>query len=247
MMCLALFSSVRADEEEYHVFTDVQGRTFKGKLMEYDAASAEVVLTRSDGKTGGIPLTKFSDADRTYIREWGAEHRFQNELEVAPSLKVTRLSSEESGISDPAKKVFDVFYQIRFINRSDGPIGPLAFEYCIFYNQGERDDRTIHFEEGSCYGKGIVDGLDPLSEQVSNSKPVRLYTDGGKVGLFGTDVTSLGNIRGIWLRLKTTLPSGREIEREYRTSDDEFWDWAPYTFGAGLNEGEKKQTYYFIK
>ncbi|HSR88390.1 MAG TPA: hypothetical protein VLL07_05510, partial [Pontiella sp.] len=82
---------------------------------------------------------------------------------------------------------------------------------------------------------------------VSKTRFIRLYTEGGRVGIFGTETVSLANMRGIWLRLKTTLPSGREIVREHRTADDPGWEWAPYSFGAGLNEGAKKQTFYYIK
>jgi hypothetical protein len=133
------------------------------------------------------------------------------------------------------------------MNRTDASFEKLDFEYCIFYNQGEREGRTIQYEEGSCYGKGVVELLDPSSEHVSETKSIRLYTEGGQVGLFGTDVVSIANVRGIWLRLKTKLPSGREIVREYRTSDDELWKWSPYSFGAGLNEGASAQTFYYIK
>jgi hypothetical protein len=246
-LCLMLSASVFAGDEGYRTFSDTQGHSFKGRLIDYKAASESVVLKRSDGIAGRVKLARFSDADRLFILEWAAERRFQEELELVPSLNSTAVSKKESGISDPGKRVYDVFYEIRFINRSDAPFEKLDFEYCIFYNQGEREGRTIHYEEGSCYGADIVEGLAPSSEQVDETRTIRLYTEGGKVGLFGTDVVSLAHVRGIWLRLKTRLPSGREIEREYRTSNDELWEWSPYTFGAGLNEGERKQTYYHVK
>ena len=244
---LMLTTSAFAGGEEYRTFSNIRGQTFKGRLVNYEAATETVVLKRSDGIAGRMPLVRFSDADRIYILDWWTARRFQEELELVPALNATTVSRKESGISDFSKRVYDVFYEIRFINRSDAPFEKLEVEYCIFYNQGEREDRTVHYEEGSCYGADIVEGLDPSSEHVDETKSIRLYTEGGTVGLFGSDMVSLAHVRGIWLRLKTRLPSGREIEREYRTSNDELWKWSPYTFGAGLNEGAGKQTYYYHK
>jgi hypothetical protein len=243
MFCIA----VLADDEGFRIFSDQNGRTFKGQLKEYNAASETVVLRRSDGKTGSIQLALFSDEDRVFIIDWGASRRFLEGLDIVPSLKTIAVSKKESGISGFTKRVFDSSYEVRFINGTDAPFGRIEFEYCIFYNQGERKHRTVQYEEGVCYGKGVVEGLDPSIEHVSITKPIRLFTEGGQVGIFGTETVSLANMRGIWLRLKTTLPSGSEIEREYRTADDPMWEWAPYSFGAGLNEGPKKQTFYYIE
>ncbi len=247
LMCLILSTAVRADDEGYRTFSDTQGRTFKGRLMDYEAASETVILKRSDGKTGRVPLARFSDADRLFILDREVSRRFQEGLEFMPKLRSVAVSKKESGISDVTKRVFDVFYEVRFINRSGAPFEKLDFEYCIFYNQGERDDVTVNYEEGSCYGKGVVELLEPSSEQVNQTKTIRLYTEGGSVGVFGAEVISLATVRGIWLRFRIKLPSGQEIEREYRTADDADWKWAPYSFGAGLNEGASKQTYYFVK
>ena len=247
LLCVMLSIAVFAGGEQYRTFSNIRGQTFKGRLLNYEAATETVVLKRSDGIAGRMPLARFSEADRSYILDWGPARRFQEGLELVPALNSTKVSRKESGVSDPGKRVYDVFYEIRFINRSDAPFEKLEFEYCIFYNQGEREDRTVSYEEGSCYGADVVEGLGPSSEHVDETRTIRLYTEGGTVGLFGTDIVSLAHVRGIWLRLKTRLPSGREIEREYRTSDDELWQWAPYTFGAGLNEGAREQTHYYVK
>lgn len=246
LLCLMLAGPVLS-EEEYRTFSDTQGRTFEGRLLDYQTASETVILQGSNGKKGRVKLSMFSEADRRFILDWGALDRFQKGLELMPSLNSIAVSRKDSGVSDTTKKVFDSFYEIRFVNRTDAPIGNIDFEYCIFYNQGERENRIIQYEEGVCYGKGIVELIDPSSEHMSNTKPIRLYTEGGRIGLFGAETVALANMRGIWLRLKTTLPSGSEIVREYRTSEDAEWKWAPYSFGAGLNEGERKQTYYYVK
>ena len=247
LMCLMLSAPVRADEEGYRTFSDTQGRTFKGQLIDYEAASETVVLTRSDGRTARTQLARFSDEDRLFIIEWGASHRFQKGLEIIPTSSSTPLPREEAGISDVTKKVFDVFYEIHFVNRTDAPFEKIDYEYCIFYNQGNRKGRTVQYEEGSCYGTGVVELLNPSAEQVGHTKSIRLYIEGSQVGLFGAEINSIAHVRGIWLRLKTKLPSGREIMREYRTSDDERWEWAPCSFGAGLNEGAREQTHYYVK
>jgi len=246
LLCLLLSDGARADEVR-RTFTNRQGRTMEAQLLDYEAADKTVVIKRPGAITGRAPLVWFSDADQSYILDWAATRRFREGLELLPELRFKAVSKKESGISEPGVKVFDIFYEIRFLNTTDVPFAPIDFEYCIFYNQGIRDDRTVNYEEGSCYGAGVVDRLDPTAGHVSSTRSIRLYTEGGSVGLFGTDILSLGNVRGIWLRFRTKLPSGREIEREYRTSDDELWEWSEYTFGAGMNEGAKKQTYYYVK
>ena len=244
---LMLCTSVRSDEAGYRTFSDTQGRTFKGKLMDYEAASKTAAFKLSAGKKGRMPLTMFSDADRLFILDWEASRRFHEGLEVKPTPSFSVVSEKESGINDITKKVFDSFYEIRLINKTDVRCEKINIEYCIFYNQGERKNRTVRYEEGVCYGKDVVELIDPSSEQACKTKSVRLYTEGGNIGLFGSENVALANVQGIWLRLTMKLPSGSEIVREYRTSDEEHWKWAPYSFGAGLNEGAHVQTYYFIK
>ncbi len=246
LMCLMLSTPVFSDEA-YRTFSDTQGRTFKGRLIDFEAASETVVLMRSGGKTGRMQLAMFSDADRLFILDWRASHRFQEGLEFMPTLNSTPVSKKESGISDATKEVIDSVYKIRLMNRTDAPFEKIHFEYCIFYNQGERKGRTVRYEEGSCYGKGVVELLRPSSELVGETKSIRLYTEDSRSGAFGSDASSLANVHGIWLRLKTKLPSGKEMMREYRTSEDIEWKWAPYSFGAGQNEGAHEQTFHYIK
>lgn len=248
LMCLVLSASVHADDEAYRIFTDEQGSVLEAKVIGYEADSETVVLKTAAGKTGRMSVARLSDEDRRYILKWWEIDCFQKGLELIPELCSVSVSKEEAGTYDLNKKVFDVFFKIRFNNRTTASFEKLEFEYCIFYNQGERGgNRAIQYEEGSLYGKGVVERLGPSSEQMSETERIRLFTEGGGVTLFGSDVVSIANVRGIWIRLEAKLPSGTEMMREYRTSDDELWKWVPCSFGAGMNEGARQQTFFYTK
>lgn len=227
--------TVRSAEHIY-TFTDIQGRSFDGSVMAFDPDEQLVTIRRTDGKTGKMALSRFSEKDGRYISNWVATNDFMNAVGITVKLASDGVQPVDgSGV----EQVADFHYRILVRNESASNFGKVAVEYCIFYRQGERNGNTIHYDEGTCYGKAMV-ALDSKSSVILKTKDVRLYSQSGLSTLFGlSENLSDAEIRGIWLRFKTKPPLGAEVVREHRTSDDERWTWATYSIAAGRNPGQR--------
>ena len=235
LVCMLASAALAGDE--CRMFTDAQGRTFSGKVIGFDEQEELVTLKCEDGRTGKMPLSVFSEADQTYFRDWGVSNDFLHGLVITANLKSAEVSRKESGFSDMQKKVFDSIYEIGLRNKTATTFGKIKIEYCMFYRQGVRKDCTVHYAEGICFGKTAVESLAPHVTEGFKTKSVRLYAEGADYTVFGVSGVSDAEVRGIWLRIQIKLPSGGELLREYRTSNDDFWKWTPQSIGVGLNKG----------
>jgi hypothetical protein len=242
LLCVLMVSESVA----YRTFTDTQNRTFDGLLQAYNATNQTVTIRRSDGRTGKMPLTLFSEQDRDYIHNWGMTNDFVRALRITVSLDSGRAVDEEgNSVSMGSRNIRDFHYRLELKNPSTSLFERIDVEYCIYYRQGERDGNQILYDEGTCYGKMKVEFLEPGTSQQFDTRRVRLYSEQGSQTLFGlADSLSTADIRGIWLRLRMKLPAGGVIEREYRTSDDDMWKWVQYSIGAGMNQGSGAYQYF---
>jgi len=222
---------------EMRTFTDTQGRQIDGHLLAFDAASQIVTIKRADGRTGKLALSTLAEADRLIIQDWSYREAFLNGLTLTTELTSTNIPAIAAGISDRSRKVFDAVYEIELSNPTAYSFEKLDLEYCIFYRQGERNGIVVKYDEGICYNKQRVAVIKPKDKISLETTKVRLYTESGSQTLFGQTSVSDAGIRGIWMKLKAKLPSGEEIVREYRTSDDKYWKWTPGTVGVGMNGG----------
>lgn len=236
--CL-LSSSISRAAVNDRDFRDAQGRSFKGQVLTYDAAEEIVSIRRADGKTANLKLALFSEPDREYIRRWSAMNDFRNRLNIVPTLRSNKVSSEKGKDSEVDKTITEWWYEVLLENPSSAALGKITYEYCIFYRQGVRDGYTINYDEGIYYNKGTINTIAPASSTVVKTKPINLYTENGNVTVFGQVSSSESNMHGLWLRMTTTLPSGEKVVRDFRTSDDELWAWRTYSIAAGMNEGHK--------
>ena len=90
-LALAGFSSMSGSE--YRIFTDSQGREISAKLLR--VSSEDIYIEREDGLKAKVPLSKFSDSDQRYVKDWA-----QMELLRSGAVKV-RFATDRSD-----KKVF---------------------------------------------------------------------------------------------------------------------------------------------
>ncbi|MEC5127785.1 hypothetical protein VSU19_13550 [Verrucomicrobiales bacterium BCK34] len=67
-LCLALSPDSRAESAASRTWTSTTGQSFEGSLTSASEDSATV--RRSDGKTFDVPLTKLSEADQTFVRQY---------------------------------------------------------------------------------------------------------------------------------------------------------------------------------
>jgi len=223
--------------EPVHTFTNIQNRSFDGSIMEFNPTDQLVTIRRVDGKTGQFALDQLSDETRRYICNWAVTNDFMNSVGITVKLASSGVGETAGGASE---QVADFHYRVQLMNSSSSVFGKIAVEYCIFYRQGEREGNTIRYDEGTLYGKAMVDSLGSKSSALVKTKDVRLYSQSGLSTLFGlSENLSDADIRGIWLRFRMKSPLGVEMVREYRTSDDERWIWTAYSIAAGRNPGTR--------
>ncbi len=245
-LCLMSTLPARSDGP-YRTFTNTQERTFDGRILAFNAIDEAVSIERSDGKTGQMPLSMFSEGDRQYIRDWGVTNDFFHGIKIGTLLRSSTASVEETDLTDVTKQVKDYRYDVQLRNTSTTAFKEIDIDYCIFYRQGERDGYTTIYDEGICYGKVSDLPLAPDESKLLETKSVRLYSASGYQTMFGTIEMSDAEIRGIWLRMVIKGPSGKKIMREYRTADDDLWKWTPHSVGAGLNPGSTGTRYFYTK
>ncbi len=229
---------------EYHTFSDANDRSFEGRITDFNTGAATVTIERADGKTGSMPLSAFAEATRDYIRNWGASNDFMKGVTVSVQLKSKPVEDDQTAAAHSSRQHSVHHYLVRLKNETSSSFKKIAVEYCIFYRQGDRDGSTIHYNEGICHGRTNVELLNPAAVTALETKGVRLYSEEQQMTMFGAADTFNADIRGIWLRLTTKLPSGEKITREYRTSNDSFWKWADYSIGAGENKGDSSYRFY---
>jgi hypothetical protein len=235
LLCLL---PIRGWSSEYHTFSDTNDRSFEGTIKAFNAAAAVVTIERVDGKTGQMPLSAFAEATRGYILNWGASNDFMKGMTLSVDLKSQSVASGKLDAAQVPERVSEFYYVVQLSNKTTAALNKIAIEYCIFYRQGDRDGSTINYKEGICHGRESVEPLKPSATSALETKSIQLYSEESQTTIFGAADTFNADVRGIWLRLTTTLPSGEKITREYRTSNDSFWKWADYSIGAGLNKGD---------
>ena len=146
---LAAFG-IRADED-YHFFTDAQGRTISAKITACELAKNKVTLEREDNKQRvTVPIDMFTDDDQRYIKDWIDSNAFLSTriLEVkCAARQVKKWSENESAsVTYSSGNTVDDFvhnvikyeqsaYVFTFKNREAVPIKGLELRYCIYYEQ----------------------------------------------------------------------------------------------------------------
>lgn len=222
--------------EPHHEFRDMQGRKFSGNVVAFDASKQIVTVRRNDGKTGKMSLNVFCGPDQLYIRDWGISNDFMSGLNVSVQLVSSNVSSRATGVADVSKDIFEQGYKIHLENDSKSDFGRITVDYCIFYRQGVRNRDTVNYEGGIARGKTALAELPIGADSTCKTMTIKLFSEAGSQTIFGKIEDSKSNVKGIWLRLKTKLPSGHEVVREFRTSQDSSWKWSDSSVGVGLNK-----------
>ena len=231
--------SAHSEELEFHRFTDTQGNTFRGVLKAYNSKTGVATIRRLDGKTGDAKLSLFSEADRLYIRIWGLKDSFTRGVTITPQQITRKLGEDEASISDATKIIWQTGYALKLRNTSNYDFSEIAMEYCIFYRQGIRKAGEQVYSEGTLYNQELLEPLKSNEERIITTKLTKLYQERGQESLFGAISGSKAEVRGIWIRLTTRLPSGELCVRDFRTSEDDDWKWVDQSIPVGLNLAER--------
>ena len=238
-LCFATCLSWAGDN--YHAFTDVNGRSIKGQLMGFEAGSQVVTIKRED-KTYRVKLAVFSKVDQQYILYQSLKRDYTDSVKISAKRRQLDHTGTGLGKRHRVKNVKSITYEIILKNHSISLFERIDIEYCIFYRQGERNRHIMVFSHGVQYGSGNVELMKPNSKHVLKTATVLICNEEGTDTLFGSSAGAKGEIQGIWVRTTVTLPHGNRIIREFCSPNNisKSEDWSNATILAGLNTAGEK-------
>ncbi len=217
----------------YHVFTDINGRSVEGLLLEFNADQRTVTIQRKDNQTRQAPLAVFCESDQRYIWEQG----LKNAVKISATIKNFDIGD---GVRDRRFKPEDiknVGYAITVENRSAIGLKDVRVNYRVFYRQQWRERGKKLVMDGVQCGESTIAAVPAGVGHELTTDPVLLCDEQDEVSVFGCAGGAKGEIRCVWVRVAATLPSGEKITREFR--DPGYFgpdiDWPTATVLAGLN------------
>lgn len=227
------------------VFTDVNGRSVKGQLLEFNADQQMVFIQRINQKVCQAPLSSFSKADQQYILEQGLLNTVKISAKMIDLGKTKTFCHKQYKPED----VKCLGYAVMLKNSSVVRLEDVDIAYCIFYRQERFVKGKTVLEEGRQCGGFDVAVVEAGSNHNLKTDSIFLYDEQIDTSLFGSTGGAEGRIQGIWIRATATLPSGNKITREFCNpcTIDQSKDWATTTVLAGLNAEMKKKKYVLPK
>ncbi|MGF1485409.1 MAG: hypothetical protein ACFBZ8_13715 [Opitutales bacterium] len=77
---------------EFRTFTDTQGRPLTAEVFQYEPVEQIVSIRLEDGRTFDLPLSRFSEEDRKYIKNWAKNPGWviTDETDLAIEVKMSR-------------------------------------------------------------------------------------------------------------------------------------------------------------
>ena len=235
----ALCLSAQATDE-FHMFTDTQGRTIELKLLEFDSQHGKISVERQDGHRLTVSISNFCKADHDFIQQWFIANKLLSEenLKIICDDKVTEkrketvtaMQASSSGgvlrdVEIGERRHEKIAYEIAFENKTLQPIENARLEYRIYYEQTERGiDQDSNQKVFS--GESELPLLVPRSSSEFMTASVEIFND----NLSALNVITLdakgnqssgaleegeGNIHGIRGRLLVPLADGENLVRAF--------------------------------
>lgn len=197
--------------DEWHDFSDIEGRTVRGRMKDFNTQAEIVTMEREDGKTFQSPLSKFCKADQHYIREWRAERDFNDLLFISAVLKTYDKPPVDMDMIYRPGNVRYQGYVVKLDNRSQTTFSKVEIEYCLYYH--EVGNMLIHSEGVQC-GQFEIEEFAPHSKHEFMTETVLVYNNANPITPLTNSRSTRCEIIGIWLRIHATLPSGERPRRE---------------------------------
>lgn len=234
-----LFSAVTSmADDASRDFTSTNGCTIRGTLLDYDLENQIAIILR-EGKTDPClaAITAFCEADRQFIRTWAMRRDFRDSMRISVRLKDVRRKQKISDARYDPEFIKCQAYEVELENQFVIAIANVEVEYCLFYQQIEREGTMRTRQDGVLCSRVKIGTIAAGFRQCLETEPVLIYDQGHRTGLFGSDATSYGEIQGLWLRLTATLPSGEKLIRDQCFPENlgTYMDWTTTTRAAGLN------------
>jgi hypothetical protein len=202
-------SSVRSFQHE-------NGKTVRARVAAFKPESNKVTLAREDRRTFSVDLGVFSEADRTYVREWHSIKDFfrQDGLHISASRRPVRGDVEHLIWRSEETVVYDITLE----NRCDFDMNDLTLEYTIYYRVNEPNIPEPNADQGFKGGRLNIQRLAAGEQIRVNTLPVSFPTE-DLFEYYRDGKAPAVKLLGIRLRVYLPLDSGRKAMREFASPD----------------------------
>jgi hypothetical protein len=204
---------------EFHLFTDLKGRSVGAKIIKVDPQRGLVELELENKRRSKVKPSVFIKEDQDYIRDWALGNAFMSSsgLRFKAEKEVVEDWYESGGVG--VNRDFEkVVYNCELKNGSLHTYENLEMDYCVYWvqevaeNNGERRDEK--------YKSGTIDlrSLQPRQTNDVQTEPVVLlyqHLAGGYYYVDGAPGKQSSKMKGVWVRIKLTTKSGTEYVREF--------------------------------
>ena len=141
----ALLVSVCDGWAQLRNFKDTSGRAVKASVESVSAAGDSINLLSAKGKRYTVPVDRFSEADREYIRKWAAENPGSaaiSSLRIELNSKRRKIPNPRGRLDPKYSKISDseTFFEIMIENPTREPVPGMKFEYVIYKREYVRTD-----------------------------------------------------------------------------------------------------------
>lgn len=234
-------SAVHA-ERTYRDFTDVQGRTIRGRVVAFDAAKGSVKFERDNRKTVSVPIKIFCEKDQAFIRDGEIMRLFANESKFKISVKRNEEDNEEkSGLDNNVDyDAEDTNYWIELENRTGAELKGVTMEYCIFYEQEDAEKISHECLKGVKSGKIDIGDLKPKAKKSYPTEAVTTYKaelSSERHFTSGAKNVHKGEVHGICVRVYLKVPGAGQETREFCLPDTlmKKQSWVTSSVDVGMN------------
>jgi hypothetical protein len=247
---LAIFCAGAWAGDAYRDFTDTQGRSVRGCVVDFDGRKDLVTIELENKRQATAPVGGFSEADQQYIRKWARLDALRSESKFRISCerragkswneeKKGTINFVEGGSAKDqvvGKTFFDeTEYEITLHNRNEFPVEGFVLKYCIYYKQ----DVSAGGEQrpGVLFGSESIESIDRNNKKEFITKPVVTFKDMSDSSFINARVLK-GEVDGIVLRICASDQDGGEVLRELSLPEStaEHYGWHDKSVPVGLNK-----------
>lgn len=226
--------------DEFHMFTDTQGRTIELKVIKCDFEHDKVLVERQDRRRLQVKISNFCAEDQEYLREWFMLNELLSERHLKISCDdkvidkhketVTAMQQSSSGhqlkeVEIGEKEYEKIAYEITFENKAAFSIEKAQVEYRIYYEQTAggvdqdpehkvfRGEGTLALLEPGSLGEFMTETVEIYNDNLSAQNIITLDEKGNQS--VGALEPGEGEVHGIRGRLIIPLASGETLIRDF--------------------------------
>jgi len=217
-MCWSCFSA-----EDYRIFTDNEDRTVEAKIVKFDARSGKVTLESRKRRKVTVMATIFSEEDQDYIKEWISVRDFLSNSKLR--ISIVKKQGKRGNTKNLIQRTKPpCHYEIQLMPSLKTSFGRMRIEYCMYIDHDNKKGKDVLSVETGSFNHFFVVAGKRHSEKTKEVQLFRYYTKqtdfggadgyGGTVTSYSYNKTAEDDLKGIWVRVYLTTPSGRVLMRE---------------------------------